>query len=154
MRKRRRVPDEVLAAEFIRAAEFRRALRRFVRRTEQAVTRYGLTPQRYQLLLFVKASADGEATLSELTDALQLAQSTVTELVQRAEEAGLVSRTQSGVDGRVVLVRLTDEGESRLLEAFVALRNDRDLMADAFQQVDRRFRAVSRARAHADRSRP
>ncbi len=136
--------DDTLAAEFVRAAEFRRALRRFLRQTERTVTRSGLTPQRYQLLLFIKASPAEAATIGDLADAFQLAQSTITELVQRTEDAGLIQRAQSADDGRVVLVSLSDEGERRLLSAFLALRAERDLMAEAFRQVDRRFRAALR----------
>src|ERR1700741_4209567 len=106
--------------DVIAVAEFRAALRAFLRRTERIARQSGLTPQRYLLLLMIKGAPDGSerSTVTELAERLQLAQSTVTELVSRAEEAGLVAREQSQDDARVAHLRLTDEGERRLLNAF------------------------------------
>src|SRR4030088_506914 len=102
--------------EIVSVAEFRAALRAFLRRSERIARQSGLTPQRYLLLLMIKGAPDGseQSTVTELSERLQLAQSTVTELVSRAEEAGLVEREQSTRDGRVAHLRLTTEGESRL----------------------------------------
>ena len=96
-------------AEVVQVAEFRTALRRFLRRSERIARQSGLTPQRYLLLLMIKGAADGreQSTVTELADRLQLAQSTVTELVSRAEETGLVTREQSAADGRVAHLRLS-----------------------------------------------
>lgn len=60
----------------------------------------------------IKGSEGGDerATVSELSRGLQLAQSTVTELVNRAAEAGLVTRTTSPSDARLAPVELTREG--------------------------------------------
>ena len=106
--------------EVIRVAEFRSTLRRFLRRSEHAARASGLTPQRHLLLVMIKGAPDGSerATISQLADRLQLAQSTVTELVGRAEEAGLVERKQSTSDARVTLLYLTEEGERRLAQSF------------------------------------
>ena len=111
----------------IRAAEFRSALRSFLRASEEISRANGLTPQRHLLLLMVKGAPDGSerATIGQLVDRLELAQSTVTELAQRAEEAGLVSRESSDSDGRVVYLRLTVEGERRLARVFKAHANER-----------------------------
>src|SRR5919109_2041930 len=100
----------------VSVAEFRAALRRFLRRSERIARRSGLTPQRHLLLLMIKGAPDGseQSTVTELAERLQLAQSTVTELVRRAEEAGLVERERSTADGRVAHLRLTREGERRL----------------------------------------
>jgi DNA-binding MarR family transcriptional regulator len=129
-------------AELLRAASFRSALRRFLRRTETVAADAGLTPQRYDLLLMIRSA--GELRVTELCDLLDLQQSAVTELVNRAEAAGLIERRPSPDDGRVRLVRLTPEGERRLMRAFVALRDDRDMLRAAFREVDRNFRAASR----------
>ena len=102
--------------EFIALAGLRSALRVFMRQTEMTARRSGLTPQRHLLLLMIKGAPDGSerSTVTELSERLQLAQSTVTELVRRAEDAGLIEREQSESDGRVVYLRLTSEGERRL----------------------------------------
>jgi DNA-binding MarR family transcriptional regulator len=104
------------AAVAIRIAAFRAEIRVFLRTSEQIARASGLTPQRYLLLLMIKGAPDGseQATVNELAERLQLAQSTVTELVARAERLGLVERERSELDGRVVHLRLTQEGERRL----------------------------------------
>src|ERR671930_1928754 len=108
------------AEEVAPVAEFRAALRRFLRTTERNARAAGLTPQRYLLLLMIKGAADGseQSTVTELAERLQLAQSTVTELVRRAEEAGLVERERSPSDGRIAHLRLSAEGERRLARSF------------------------------------
>ena len=97
-------PSEI--ADVQRAAAFRVALRGFVRESERTARKSGLTPQRYLLLLLVKGAEDGteRATISELAGRLHLAQSTVTELVDRSAQAGLVRRRTSAGDRRIVYV--------------------------------------------------
>src|SRR6266702_844757 len=97
--------------EVVRTAAFRSELRRFLRRSEALAAEVGLTPQRYDLLLQLKAAPGG--------------QSTVTELVKRAEEAGLVRRRRSESDRRVFLLELTEDGDRRVTRVFNALRRDR-----------------------------
>ena len=103
-----------MASEYAAAADFRAELRRFLRRSEEAARAEGLTPQQHVLLLMIAGADGGVSTVSALVDRLQLTQSAVTELVQRAEEADLVSRRPSAADGRVVELRLTPDGERRL----------------------------------------
>ncbi|HVM16481.1 MAG TPA: MarR family transcriptional regulator [Gaiellaceae bacterium] len=131
----KRVPVD----EYIRVAEFRAAVRRFLRGTERIARLSGLTPQRYQLLLMVKGAPTGRevSTVTELAERLQLAQSTVTELVDRAVEAGLLVREPSSDDGRVAHVRLTAEGEARLAQAFTSLEAERRNLVDALVNLER-----------------
>src|SRR3954454_7464441 len=124
-------------ANVIEVAEFREALRHFLRRSEGVARASGLTPQRHLLLLMIKGAPDGseQSTVTELAARLQLAQSTVTELVSRAEEAGLVSREQSDADARVAYLQLTEEGERRLGQAFTGLETERGQLRDALAQL-------------------
>ena len=124
--------------DVIAVAEFRAALRRFMRRSERIARRSGLTPQRYSLLMMIKGAPGGDeqSTVTELSDRLQLAQSTVTELVHRAEEAGLVEREQSQTDARVAHLRLTAEGERRFMSSFTELEAERAQLREAFAQID------------------
>jgi DNA-binding MarR family transcriptional regulator len=124
--------------DVVHVAEFRAALRTFLRRTERIARASGLTPQRYLLLLMIKGAPDGseQSTVTELADRLQLAQSTVTELVARAEETGLIDREVSPVDGRVAYLRLTAEGERRLARAFTNLESERRDLLQAFQYLE------------------
>ena len=125
-------------AEVMAVAEFRAALRRFLRTSERVARSFGLTPQRYLLLLMIKGSPSGteQSTVTELSERLQLAQSTVTELVRRAEEAGLVEREQSQQDARVAHLRLTAEGERRLMRSFTELTSERAALAAAIAHID------------------
>ncbi|MCC6222230.1 MAG: MarR family transcriptional regulator [Thermoleophilia bacterium] len=113
--------------DYRRAAELREELRRFLRVSERVARRHGLTPQRYTLLLMIKGAPDGSerSTVTGLSERLQLAQSTVTELVRRAEDAGLIHREPSPRDGRVVFLGLTGEGERRLAETVSELGLER-----------------------------
>jgi DNA-binding MarR family transcriptional regulator len=124
--------------EYVNVAEFRSALRHFLRRTETVARSAGLTPQRYLLLLMVRGAPDRSetSTVTELSERLQLAQSTVTELVGRAEEAGLVRRRPSRDDGRVAHVYLTEEGERRLELAFTSLEAERESLREAILRLE------------------
>ena len=125
--------------EVMNVAAFRAALRSFLRESELAARGSGLTPQRYLLLLMVKGAPDGSerATVTDLVDRLGLAQSTVTELVRRAEDIGLLEREASDVDGRVMHLRLSAEGERRLAEAFTRLDVERGRLREAFAELER-----------------
>ena len=125
-------------SDAIAVAEFRSALRMFLRRSERVARKSGLTPQRYLLLLMVKGAPSGDerSTVTELAQRLQLAQSTVTELVSRAESAGLIAREQSQTDARVAHLRLTREGERRLELAFTALGTERAQLRAAIADLD------------------
>ena len=103
--------------DFREAAELRAALRKFFRASERVAREEGLTPSRFMLLLMIKTTAAGRSTVTELAERMQLTQSTVTELVTRAESAGLVTRSQSEDDARVFWLELTEEGQSRLARA-------------------------------------
>ena len=124
--------------DVIAVAEFRAALRQFLRRSERVARQSGLTPQRHLLLLMIKGAPGGDeqSTVTQLSQRLQLAQSTVTELVRRAEEAGLIERTQSQRDARVAHLRLTPEGERRLMLSFTELETERAQLRDAFAHLD------------------
>src|SRR3954451_11003384 len=124
--------------EIASVAEFRAALRAFLRRSERVARQCGLTPQRYLLLLMIKGARDGteQSTVTDLAERLQLAQSTVTELVSRAEDAGLVARAQSQSDARVAHLRLTPAGEEGLERAFTSLATERAQLRDAYDELD------------------
>jgi DNA-binding MarR family transcriptional regulator len=122
----------------MRVAAFRVAMRRFFRMSEIAAREGGLTPRQYLLLLLVKGAPDGseQATVGDLCKRLHLAQSTVTELVSRAAEAGLVAVSQSDLDGRVSEIRLSPEGARRLADCFMRLEDERQLLRDALAEFD------------------
>jgi DNA-binding MarR family transcriptional regulator len=103
-------PPPVTLDEVLRAAEFRRLLRRFLAHCDVRETE--------------------TRSIGQLTDDLQLAQSSVTELVDRAEAAGLVVRAAGNADARTVLVRLSPAGEDRLALALTAVRAEREQLLE------------------------
>ncbi len=111
------------SSDFQAAAELRSALRRFLRHSEEVARRHSLTPRQYLLLLTIKAREEtpGQTTITDLVERLALTQSTVTELVQRAQDAGLISRRHSAKDGRVVHLSVTPLGDRRFRAAFEEL---------------------------------
>jgi DNA-binding MarR family transcriptional regulator len=113
------------ATRYTSAAQFRAALRRFLRTSEDVARGAGITPQQHLLLLQIAGCDGGTTTVSKLVDTLALTQSAVTELVQRAEQAGLVERASSGEDGRVVHHSLTPSGEAKLGQGHDALGPER-----------------------------
>src|SRR5579884_3152174 len=133
------MPAQVQPAAAVRVAAFRTALRSFLRTSEKVARARGLTPQRYLLLLMIKGAPDGseQSTVTELAARLSLGQSTVTELVKRAEQAGLIERVRSDVDARVAHVRLTPEGERRLARSFTALAEERRALRRIFAELER-----------------
>jgi DNA-binding MarR family transcriptional regulator len=127
--------------DFEQAAAFRASLRRFHRLSEDAARSEGLTPRRHLLLLMIKGAPGGveRSTVSELCERLQLAQSTVTELVQRAEDAGLVRRAPAQEDGRVAYLTLTPNGEKRLTAVHERLRPEREALTRILRELDGRL---------------
>jgi len=147
--KRRDLADGTSASlqRVMRIAEFRAALREFQSHSEQAARRVGLTPQRYLLLLFIKGAVDGSerATFTQLKHRMRVSANTMTELVARTEEAGLVQREGATHDQRVVYLSLTTEGERRLADALAHNEDSRHQLVAAFEALIPSFReAVSR----------
>lgn len=113
------------ANRYVPAAQFRAALRLFLRKSEDLAREAGLTPRQHSLLLQIAGAAGGRTTVSALVEKLALTQSAVTELVQRAAQAGLVRRTPCPEDGRVVHLTLTSDGEGKLAQVHNALGRER-----------------------------
>ena len=117
--------------ELRRAAGFRLALRHFYAATGRVVRSCGLTPRQYLLLLVLESSsARKPPTIGELSESLGLVPSTMTELVDRAEQAGLLRRIHAQHDRRVFHVCATNEGRKRLVKAFRQLEDERRAVAE------------------------
>ena len=84
----------------------------------------GITYPQY-LVLLVLWEGDG-ITVSQLGDRLTLDSGTLTPLLKRLENLGLVQRRRDAADERVVFITLTAEGralKARALEVFSAIGN-------------------------------
>ena len=86
----------------------------------------------------IKGASDGSerATIADLAERLQLAGSTTSELVKRAEEAAVIECKRWPMDRRVVHVYLTREGERRLARAFRSLGDERRKLREIIAALD------------------
>lgn len=106
-------------------AEFRHALRVFLRFSEVAAREAGLTPAQHQLLLAVRGwPSPGRPSIGELAERLQSTPQATLELARRAEEAGLVTLAPAPDDRRRQNVSLTRRGEISLDELSSAHRDE------------------------------
>jgi len=96
---------------------------------ELALLPHNLSLPQLHLLAILK-KADGLVTTGEIGQAMVKASQTITGLVDRVEEPGLVERVFDRSDRRKTWVRLTEKGEQKLAEAYpVANRLAEELSA-------------------------
>jgi DNA-binding MarR family transcriptional regulator len=105
--------QELSQEDYERLLAFRTGLRRFLHWSEARARDAGLSPAQYQLLIAVKGHGQ-PPTISDLAGYLLLKHHSTVELIDRAADAGLVTRTADPTDGRVIRVTLTELGEDRL----------------------------------------
>jgi len=122
--------------DYARLLDLRDGLRRFLRWSDDKVRASGLTPAQHQLLLAVRGHGS-LPSIGDLADHLLLRHHSVVELVDRAEEAGMVRRRVDRVDKRLVRVELTPGGE-RCLGSMAALhREELQRLAEARERTRR-----------------
>jgi DNA-binding MarR family transcriptional regulator len=78
---------------------------------------HGLTLTEYEVLLLISWAPDVGMRPVDLARAALLSQGGITRLLVRLEQAGLVQRSASAHDGRVVYARLTKAGDRVLHDA-------------------------------------
>src|SRR4051812_42497761 len=82
---------------------FRTGLRRFLRWSGEQAEAAGLTAQQHQLLLTIRGHNGSRGpTMGDAADALLLRHHSAVELVDRADQSGLVRRVADADDRRVV----------------------------------------------------
>ncbi len=87
---------------------------------------YGITFSRYEALVLLMYSRGGSLPLSKIGERLQVHATSVTNVIDRLESAGLVRREPNPRDGRGTLAVITDEGRA------VATKATADLNAARF----------------------
>ncbi len=101
--------------DYERLAALREGIRRYLAWAEQCARSHDLTPAQVQLALAVRSHPDPEGpNLSWLSETLLLRHHSVVGLVNRAEEAGMVTRVADNQRSGGVRVRLTRSGSDRL----------------------------------------
>ncbi|HZU14227.1 MAG TPA: MarR family transcriptional regulator [Chloroflexota bacterium] len=113
-------------------ADFRCAVRRFVRFAEEQAREKGITPQQHVLLVVVRGHASyPRVGIGEIARALQVRQSSASLLVDRCVRRGLLSRREDVQDRRRAVVSLTEEGQRILDEIMAANRRELGALREA-----------------------
>ena len=108
-------------------------MRRFLRFSETAVRREGLTPLQYLLLLHVRGYPGRDwATIAELAERLQAKHNGVVALVARCEELELVTKHRGTTDRREVHVKLRPKGRKSLVRLALLHRAELKVLRHAF----------------------
>lgn len=111
-------------ADYETLAEFRYALRHYLRFSKNAVETAGITLQQHQALLFIIGYPGREhITISELAERLQIRHHSAVGLVDRLEEQGLVERIPNEQDRRQVFIGLTEKGVG-VLESLASMHRE------------------------------
>lgn len=100
----------------------------------QASREYGLPPQQGQLLCVLMPQPYG---MSELGAMLGLAKSSLTGLVDRTAQRGLVRREPDPRDARAVRVALTEEGRRLVDEFYEATCRAVEVLPSGLDEADR-----------------
>lgn len=108
-------------AAYTRLLALRTGLRRFEHWSAGQARAAGLTPMQHQLLLAVRGhGGERGPTVGDVADSLLIQHHSAVGLVDRAADAGLITRVRDPEDHRLVRLRLTARG-ARRLEALTTL---------------------------------
>jgi DNA-binding MarR family transcriptional regulator len=111
---------------------------------------FGITFSRYEALVLLVHSHDGALPLSKIGERLQVHATSVTNVIDRLEAAGLVRREPNPRDGRGTLAVTTQEGREVANKATVEFNNSRvGLSALGSQDLQRLFEILRRLRLEA-----
>lgn len=90
-------------------------------RIEGVLRPFGLTFARYELLALLSFARSGALPMNKASSLLQVHPTSVTNIVDRLEKAGLVERAPHPTDGRTTLLELTEQGRALAKSATAAL---------------------------------
>ena len=101
--------------QFGRILEFRVALRRFGRFSEEQAARLDMTAAQHQLLLAIRGHGDPLGpTIADVARHLMIRHHSAVGLVDRTQDLGLVERHRDDDDHRLVRLALTPLGHERV----------------------------------------
>lgn len=134
-------------------ADFRYAIRRFLRFSEQQARQEGITPQQHLLLLAVRGQLTyPNVSIGDIADRLQIRHHSASLLVDRGVKRGLLNRREDPTDRRRALVSLTPEGQRLLDRITQANRREMGMLEGALFRDSLRdaLRAYNSAREAAE----
>ncbi|KAD4060563.1 MarR family transcriptional regulator [Arthrobacter yangruifuii] len=119
-------------------------------RVEGVLKPFGLTFARYELLALLSFARSGALPMNKASALLQVHPTSVTNAVDRLQDAGLVVRSRHPTDGRTTLVELTRQGKTLARQATLAL-NEEVFASSGFpeQDVDDLIQILGRFRRNA-----
>lgn len=101
--------------QFARILEFRVALRRFGRFSEEQAAQFGMTAAQHQLLLAIRGHNDPRGpTIADVSRYLLTRHHSTVGLVDRTRDLGLIERRKDVDDHRLVRLTLTPLGHERV----------------------------------------
>jgi DNA-binding MarR family transcriptional regulator len=95
-------------------ADFRATMTQLKCASSERLLRLGVSMAQLHIMFTLQRS--GEMPMSRLADILNVSDSNATGLIDRLEERGFIERRRVPTDRRVVLVRVTPDGEAMLRE--------------------------------------
>lgn len=111
---------------------------------------FGVTFSRYEALVLLAFSRDGALPLSKIGERLQVHATSVTNVIDRLERAGLVRREPNPRDGRGTLAVITDAGREVAAKATAELNAARfGMSALPRSELEELFEILRRLRASA-----
>jgi DNA-binding MarR family transcriptional regulator len=129
---KRKLGDE----DYARLLDFRYGLRTFLHWSGEEARKHDLTPTQHQLLLAVRGHEGPRGpTITDAAESLLLRHHSAVELVDRAESAGLVTRTSDPDDQRLVRLRLTATGSAKLEAVTIATLEQLDRLSPRLLRV-------------------
>lgn len=93
-------------------------------RIESVLKPFGLKFARYELLALLSFSKLGKLPMNKASALLQVHPTSVTNAVDRLQQAGLVLRSPHPTDGRATLIELTPAGRSLAKRSTTALNQE------------------------------
>jgi DNA-binding MarR family transcriptional regulator len=113
-------------SEYTELLTFRVGLRQFLRWSGEQAAKVGLTPAQHQLLLAIRGHPDPRGpSVGELADYLCTRHHSAVQLIDRAEQLGLITRNRiDSADRRLVRLTLTTTGQEKLTLLSTAHREE------------------------------
>jgi len=135
--------------DYAQLAAFRHALRGFMRFSEAAAAKQGLTTQHYQAMLVLRGCPDDQrVSISDLAQQLFIRHNSAVGLVDRLVQETLIVRVPSNVDRRKVELRLTGRGRQVLAKLAAMHRGELQRIGPKLQHFFAEVSRLERASAN------
>lgn len=96
---------------------------------------FGITPVQYGLLTILSTSPDSDQVT--LANALGIDRTNVADVLRRLEQGGLITRQRNVEDRRMVLARLTPEGEELVERMHPSMARAQERLLDVLDPAER-----------------